>query len=360
MKTVDTMVVGGGITGLHLVRALQRAGQTVAWWTDPQGTMASRVAAGVLNPITGGRLALSWRIETFLPFARTCYRAMEEELGETFFHELPIRRFCFDAKDRERHAERLADPEYAPYLGPLENDFDGFPQLRREEGSFLIKGVGYVDLAVLLPRWHDRARAAGVLQEELFRWDDLRFAGDELSYGSWRARKIVICEGTTGRENPWFAGLPYRPVKGEIITLRADPGPFPPVLWHHRKWILPLGGGLFRVGSTYQRGTSDAQPTAAGAAELLAGWQAAFRQPVAAEIVNHQAGLRPASHDRHPYVDQHPRIPQLYMANGLGSKGALLAPWVGAHLADHLTRGTPLDPAVQLSRIKPGRWTLGE
>lgn len=352
MSTVDTMVVGGGLTGAHLVRTLHRAGQQVAWWSDPRGPMASRVAAGVLNPVTGRRLALTWRVETFLPFAREVYRALEEELGEPFFHEMPIRRFGFDERDRERHAGRLADPEYAPYIGPWEEDFAAPAKVRREAGSFLIKGVGYVELGTLMPAWHRWGRAAGILREEPFAYADLRLEAEGVRYGSCRAARVVFCEGTAGRSNPWFSPLPYRPVKGEIITLRADPGPLPRVLFHHRKWVLPLGNGLFRIGSTYDREDAANAPTEQGAADLMAGWQALFHEPVAGVIVDHQAGLRPASHDRHPYVDQHPRHPQLYLANGLGSKGALLAPWIGDHLAGHLLRGNPLDPAFRLSRIK--------
>ena len=37
--------------------------------------------------------------------------------------------------------------------------------------------------------------------------------------------------------------------------------------------------------------------------------------------------------------------------NGLGSRGVLLAPWCAQHLTDHLFKGVPLDPEVDLERF---------
>jgi glycine/D-amino acid oxidase-like deaminating enzyme len=63
-----------------------------------------------------------------------------------------------------------------------------------------------------------------------------------------------------------------------------------------------------------------------------------------AEIVDHQAGVRPASRDRRPILGQN-------ILNGLGSRGVLLAPWCATHLVDHLLAGRPIDPEVNASRF---------
>jgi glycine/D-amino acid oxidase-like deaminating enzyme len=304
----------------------------------------------VLNPVTGKRLARTWRVDALLPFAREAYRSLDAELGLDCFHEFSIRRYCLDPRDVENHTRRRDDPAYGAFLGPLEAPGSGPGALRDSHGSFLIHGAGYIDLPPLLAAMRTDLGEDGAFEDAVF---DHR--GLEPEDGGWRyrgdpVRAVVCCEGASIVDNPWFDGLPFRPVKGEIITVRAPGLDLSGGLYHHRKWILPLGGGRFRIGSTYERGNRPPEPSSAARTELLEGFQACLRVPVAAEVVDHRAGLRPCTRDTRPYLGAHPGRAGLYVFNGLGSKGALLAPWLARHLADHLLEGSPVDPEIDCAR----------
>jgi len=54
------------------------------------------------------------------------------------------------------------------------------------------------------------------------------------------------------------------------------------------------------------------------------------------EIMNQQAGIRPIAHDRFPVIGLHPAYPSIGILNGLGSKGALIAPWLAHQMAEYL------------------------
>ena len=66
-------------------------------------------------------------------------------------------------------------------------------------------------------------------------------------------------------------------------------------------------------------------------------------------LTAHHAAVRPIVHGRKPVLGRHPDHPSLAVFNGLGSKGALHAPWCAAQLAGHLLDGCPLDPELDLA-----------
>ena len=85
--------------------------------------------------------------------------------------------------------------------------------------------------------------------------------------------------------------------------------------------------------------------------ELLRRWQDFFDSednPV--EVVSHRRATRPASFDRHPLIGPHPEHPNLVCLNGLGSKGALMAPKLAMDLLDYLSEGKPIDPRLRWDR----------
>mgnify|MGYP001318118610 CR=1 FL=1 len=54
------------------------------------------------------------------------------------------------------------------------------------------------------------------------------------------------------------------------------------------------------------------------------------------EVVNHESGLRPTSHDRRPYVGELENNPGIFILNGLGTRGVLVAPSMVKKLVDQI------------------------
>ena len=72
----------------------------------------------------------------------------------------------------------------------------------------------------------------------------------------------------------------------------------------------------------------------------------------AVEIVKHEAGLRPTVKDRRALVGNHPKFANVFVFNGLGTRGLLIAPLLSLQFVDHLDNATPLDPEVDITRFK--------
>jgi glycine oxidase len=102
MARTDGVIVGQGLAGTVLAWQLRFRGVRVLVLDDPKPMTASRIAAGLVTPITGQRLVPSWRFSEFWPVAVEFYRRVERETGVMFFREVPMVRLFKSEAERER------------------------------------------------------------------------------------------------------------------------------------------------------------------------------------------------------------------------------------------------------------------
>lgn len=143
--------------------------------------------------------------------------------------------------------------------------------------------------------------------------------------------------------------MPFKLTKGELLTVKVDKLRTEKVI-NKGVFILPLGGGIFRIGSTYNWKEFSASPTEEGKAELTEKLEKLLRIPY--EILKYEAGIRPTVADRRPFLGVHPEFNQMLIFNGMGTKGVLIAPYFANHFADFLTgKISLLDEEADIRRI---------
>ncbi len=113
--------------------------------------------------------------------------------------------------------------------------------------------------------------------------------------------------------------------------------------------LVPLGDELFWAGGSYQWHYPDMEPSESERNYISGHLSEMLFAPF--DIVGHTAGVRPTVKDRRPFVGKSPFHDKLFIFNGLGTKGALLAPYWAERLADHLLFETPIDPEVAIGRF---------
>ncbi len=340
---LDFVVVGQGLAGTLLALELERRGRRVLVADDGWRTAASRVAAGVLNPVTGMRIVKTLGADDLLPAAKRVYSALGERFGETFFREVPFYRFYSSEHEREIKAKRAADPEYAGWISedvPAGTLCGG--ALADRLGGFFVHRAGWLDIPKLLDCARAEWRSRGVLLEENFDYGDVEIsrAGTR-----WRGRDvrggIIFCEGFRVRENPWFSHLKWQPAKGEFVELElAGTENFQSQILKGNVVAIPLGGARWRVGTNYDRETLDTVPTPEVAERLRRAFSAMFVKLPSAEavpqLVAHRAGVRPAVQGALPKVGAHEKFPKLFLFNGFGSKGVTWIPLYAERFAEKL------------------------
>jgi glycine/D-amino acid oxidase-like deaminating enzyme len=319
----DILIVGQGIAGTLLAWEFERAGIPFRIVDAGHAGAASRVAAGIINPITGQRIVKSWRIDALLPVARESYQALEKALGLPLWREMRVRRIYLNERERQVMAEKQARNEFIGYVGASDGE------------GFWIEGAAHVDVGAMIGAARARWLTAGLLREERVDFATVR-SGPEL---------IIDCTGSGGGA---FDFVRWQYSKGECLTVAID-GLAADVVLNRGHWVLPVESGIAKVGATHCPGRRDLDLTPEARSGLEAGLRTMTPQPFV--VTDQQAGVRTYLGDKRPVVGRHPEDARLGIFNGLGAKGALYAPALALQWVHHLREGVPFDAEVDVARL---------
>ncbi|UOG75551.1 FAD-binding oxidoreductase [Hymenobacter tibetensis] len=351
MKEYDYLILGHGIAGATLAWELRRRGRTVLVLDADRPDSASKVAAGLMNPVAGKRFALAWRADELLTAASTLYQEIGQHFGQQFFVELPIWKLFSSVAEQNTMLARSADMPWQDFVEDAGSALPATAGVRDDFGGLRIRRGGYVRLRELLAALTSEQLANGGLQHETFTWEQLVIGPAGVTYaGRVRARHLVCCEGAGAVANPYFHWLPITPNQGEVLDVVCS-GLTENQVLNKGAYVVPLGNGRFRVGATYRWPPFAPDTTPAARQELSERLAATTNLPFAVQA--QWAGVRPAVRDRKPLLGRHPEVPDLSIFNGFGSKGVMLAPRLAILLADHLENSaTELWPEVNIKRYQ--------
>lgn len=322
-------VVGFGIAGALSAYSLWRAGFRVRVVVSTTAHTSSNVAGGLITPITGQRCTPTWRITELLPLAQTTYSQFAGD-GKGLWQTITQRRIFRNAREREFFCERLANNEYSGielHHNPnTQADGIGTPF-----GSMDMYSCVMVNMPATIAHIRDTLQAEGV----------------EFVHTTCEANDVL--NPPIGEHYLWCIGnavgnalwnwIPLLPSKGETLIAEIAGWNVNYVL-NSGVWIAPLGSMRYRVGSTHTWDDLTTTPTQAAREYLQQHAQELLGRSI--KIIDHQAGIRPATQHRLPFVGVHPDKPQHCIFTGLGAKGALYAPFVVQCLKDYYTNGKPL------------------
>ncbi len=355
---LDAVIVGHGLAGAVLAHTLAEAGWRVVVVDEFAPDSASRVAAGLVNPLAGRRFALTWRAETLLPAAAAFYRQTAAALGVApFWHERPIWKFFTSPQEAADGLARVG----TPFIGGAFPATTAPDALRAPHGGLVLRGGGFLQTESFLAALAAHRQARGEWRAERFAHERLTTQAPlpapvqyQLATGEvLAAHRVIFCEGAAVVTNPLFNWLPFTANNGQVLDIALTPptGLPPDVVLNSGAYAVPQPGasGVYRLGATYEWGADPPAPTPAGRADLLGRLARVTALP--AQVTAHRAGRRPAVRDRRPLLGFHPADARLVLFNGFGSKGVGLAPGLAAHLAAVLAGPEALWPEVNLARF---------
>lgn len=344
----DYIIVGQGIAGTMLAHFLIENKQNILVIDNHHLTASSKVAAGIVNPITGRRYVKSWMFDTLLDFAQKTYQLLGESLNISCFEERNIVRVLFNNKEANDFYARSGEVGYDEYM--LEHaEMSEYENILNPVFSLgEVTHSGKVNLGEILVAFRQKLEANNQLLSEQFNFEDLSIYDDGVNYKTIEAKNIIFCEGIKGTENPYFKHLPFNGAKGQVLIVRI-PNFQPTKIFKHRLFFVPLEDDLFWVGATNENQYTDDLPTEKGRVNLEKKLQKIVKVPY--EIISHQAAIRPNIKDRRPLIGRHPLFHRLFIFNGLGTKGSSLAPYFAHHFVMHLLHEEPLMKVVDIERF---------
>lgn len=343
---VPFLVVGQGICGTLVSWYLYQRGIDFLVMDAPVAPKASLVARGLINPVTGKRLADSWLYPTLLAEALDTYQAVGSLLGQSLLSETSLLQCHKDEEAVRLFAKKAAQDN--PYLD--EANVPYWEQwLRLDYGAGLITPCWLVQGKTLIASWRQHLQSTNRLLEQQFSPAECTLTGNGLKIGAIQADYVICCEGAMGAENPWFAALPWAIDKGEAAWVRIPDLPATH-LYHCGLKIIPVADDIFWVGSSFEWEYPDLNPSETYRHTLRRTLNHWIKLPY--QILDVQAAARPATVDRRPICGVHPLYPQVAMVGGTGTKGYLQAPYTAKCLIDHLLDGKDIPADISMQRFQ--------
>ena len=341
------LIVGQGVGGTLISWYLRKRGISHLIIDNYHHQAASKIAAGVINPITGRKYVKSWRIEEFLPVAREVYTELSDFIDNKIFHDKLIYRGLYSIKDENTWESRKADPIAGQFIveEPSTEEYDG--KIKGVQSYGVLQHGLQVQLGRLVEGYRDSLLKEGILKQEKFDYERIKMTSMGIDYNGVTADRIIFAEGYQSQFNPYFKHLAFEPAKGDVLIIKVKGRPFDNIL-RHKVFVTPIDEEHYWVGSGYRWTFEDDAPDEEKGQEIKAKLDEILDVPY--EIVDHSAGIRPCVKGRRPFLGKHPEYPSLVLFNGLGTKGASLGPYWAKHLLEHLEDGQPLDMEVDVMR----------
>lgn len=372
-EKADVVVIGGGVIGLTIARALALRGVRNVLLVERArlGAEASSAAAGMLAPQAeaddaDGFFNLCCQSRDMYP---TFAAALREETGiDTELDRTGTLYLAFTEHD-QREIEHRYDwqvragltvqklsPTDARTLEPcISEGVRGalkFPNDIQVENRRLLS-------ALIAANEKLGVRLMTGTTVESIRSNRGRIEGAETSRGFVSTGKIVISGGAwssfikvldAASPNPRI-----EPVRGQMVCFDSGPSIARHVIYSPRGYLVPRRDGRVLAGSTTEQAGFDKEVTASGVHSILSNALEISPRISDLPLIGVWAGLRPRAEDSLPVLGPCAEIQGLVFATGHYRNGILLAPITGELIA-----GAIVDNVVspELNAFGPDRFAI--
>jgi len=339
--SADVVIIGGGVIGLSVARALAQRGVREVWLLERSyvGSEASSAAGGMLLPQVEADghddfFALACRSRDLYPSLAVELRdetGIDIELDTTGTLYLALNEHDYEDIEQRYHwqttvglAVELLTSAAARELEPCisEATFGAlrFPNDIQVENRRLITALANSVNALGVKVFTETTVEKLVIERH-------RITGVQTSRGNVYCQTVVVAAGA------WSSFLlqsvpnpAVTPVRGQMVCLESKPQLTKHVIFSPRGYLVPRQDGRLLAGSTSENAGFARRVTAGGIATILR--QALEISPVVKDlpIIDTWAGLRPRAADGLPVLGPCGEIDGLFYATGHYRNGILLAP----------------------------------
>lgn len=342
----DYLIIGHGLAGAILANRLDDLGKDLLVINDSKSNNSSTVAGGLYNPITGRKMVKTWLADQLFPLIEPTYESLERKLNAKFLNKIGIYRPFFSQQEQNDWQGKQADSKFKKYISRITTEPSPVLSVNDPYGGIHLKPAGFVNTKEFLNQSKNYLENRVLFNESVFNEKKLVISDEHCEYEGEKFRRVIFCNGLAAQNSRFFGWLPFNPVKGEVMNLKLEKQP--DTIYNRGAFILPIKDTQVKVGATYQHDISNPNPTDEGMALLIEKFKKLSDEHF--DIVSTQAGIRPATRDRRPFLGKHPKYEHIYLFNGFGSKGVSLIPFFSKQMVSFLEENIPLFQEVNIER----------
>lgn len=347
-KKVDYIIVGQGLAGSMLAYFLEKANKSFMIIDEHKGETSSIKATGLINPITGRRFVKSWKIDELIPFAEETYKTLETKFNVDLLSKTKVHRIVQNIEQQNDWAAKTQEDRYKNYLQNTALIQHNEKIIANPLSCIEIEPVYKINTPLLITQFANYFEEKKFIRREKFNDDQLIVSSNEIKYKDITAKNIIFAEGHLAIHNPYFNYLPFLLSKGEVLVFEAKDLSNDYIIGGSTN-ITPLGNHLFSVGATYAWDDISLDTTEAKKEELLEKLNKIINCEF--KIVSQKAGVRPTVKDRRPLLGAHAEHKNVFIFNGMGTKGLSLAPFFAKYFINQIENNLAIDSEVSIERF---------
>lgn len=340
----SSLVIGAGAMGLATASALLRQGREVTILERGSvGRESSWAGGGILSPLCPWdypdevtRLALRG-MNLFGDVAEVMHRAtgIDPEYLRSGMLVLPpfdVQAALQWCKSHDMQVEQRDGGLLLPEVAQVRN-----PRLLQSQRAWVEKLGG---------RIIEQCEVGKIVQES---GQVLHLA---TSQGNFSADDYIVTAGAWSKVllGEYALQAEIKPIRGQMLLFKFDKPPLPHIVLQNDFYLIPRRDGHLLAGSTREDVGFDKSTTGDARAMLLQKAVALLPALRGMPIIQHWAGLRPASPGNIPTIGRHPRLANLYINSGHFRYGVTMSP-AAVEVLMNTMNGTP-----QAFDVSPYLW----
>lgn len=346
----EVIVVGAGILGASTAYHLAKKGAAVTVVDRKDVGQATDAAAGIICPWISQRRNQAWYrlAKNGAASYESLIQALEKD-GETETGYRKVGAISLHTEQKkldgmeERATKRKTE---APEIGEIRqlNEAETgqqFPLLDEKFRSVHVAGAARVDGRALRDALLNGAKKHGATMmtgSASLLAEGLTIRGVQIEEATLKADTVIVTAGAWAAKllEPLGIQLQIGGQKAQIAHLQVaneDTSNWPVVMPPNNQYMLAFDKGEIVVGATYEDNKTDLNVTAGGLHEILDKALTIAPPLKEAALQEVRVGFRPFTPNFMPVIGEVPGTTGLLLANGLGSSGLTVGPYLGEQLA---------------------------
>ncbi|AOV08117.1 NAD(P)/FAD-dependent oxidoreductase [Sporosarcina ureilytica] len=362
------IVIGAGILGASTAYHLAKLGASVTVIDRKDQGQATDAAAGIICPWLSQRRNKAWY--TLAKNGAAYYESLIEALeadGEkdTGYRKVGAISLHTETAKLEAMEERATNRRMdAPEIGEVyrlnEDDTNQlFPPLDEAYASVYVSGAARVNGRAVRDALINGAKKHGatfIEDSASLLNQGTNIEGVKVGEQVIHADRVIVTAGAWASDllSPIGIDLQVKGQKAQIAHLQlegVERAHMPVVMPPTNQYILTFDDGEVVVGATYEDGKEgDLNVTAGGLHEILHKALQVAPGLKSATYKEARVGFRPVTPNFMPIIGEVPNMTGLFLANGLGSSGLTVGPYLGGQLAK-LALGQQVEIDLDLYRV---------
>lgn len=340
----EFLIIGDGIAALLFAWKCFNEKKSFLIIGDNNPAASSSIAAGMFDVVSGKRMVKSWRSDEMLPTAISTYATIENMLQISVLNQTGIFQLFGSIKEQNDFSIKLSDEVFKDYINLKPVEISG---VNNKFGAFESTKGGWINARLLTHSLKEFFTKKSKLIADLIDDSSLEQIINN-THSKYLGSKIILAQGFKAHKSKFTSWLPFVLCHGEVLTIKY-PENFNKII-KKGIYLVQVEPNIYKVGATYNWNIFEPNKTEQGRELIIDKLKDILPNPF--EVLKQEAGIRPTTKDRKPFLGRHPDYYNVFIFNGMGTKGYFWCPLLAEEMYNFIENNIAIKEEADIARFK--------